>query len=719
MNEAAAQTEREPRNDSPRVRTAIAVLMMRFPRIDETFILREIVELERVGQPVLVVPLLHGDTRVVHEEARPWVKRALYTPLFSAAIAGSNAAMFLRAPLRYLRLLFGLIAAGIIRPSTLIRTLALFPKCVHLARVLPRMGIRHVHAHFASHATTAAYIMSSLSDITYSFTVHGPDVFVHRVLLREKIARAKFVRAISTFNKAFLCGLYPVLTESKVEVVHSGVNPDVYAEGAVQPHDGARIRLISVAALTPQRGFPFLIEACARLAKAGLDFDCNIVGSGPLLETTRHWIADHGLADRVHLLGPRPQHEVAQLMREADIFVLPSIIATDGQMDGIPLSLMEAMAAGKPVVASSISGIPELVTSEVSGILVDAAYPGKLADAVLRLAADPALRDRLGRAGQVKVRRDFHIHRTAEQLVSLLDRQGHVNDVQPSTADRVRSLRWSRLGTVAVGVRKVHELADAFVAEVAISDGVNRKDAIVRRPRASADESESALDRARAEFEVLSTLRQTMGPENAYTVPRLLMFDEPNAALVLERADGKSLAAALTAGNLFKAGTWLRLMQSNTRGDGDGRYVLTAVVVLAQRHLDLVSAGDRVIAARREAIVDRLRELETRLAQKETLVVGQHGSFAPRNIFIGERRVDVVDFGSYREGLPMEDVAEMLLHVERPELRTAFLDGWGGTVDEDALRLFTITRALRMLARGGVDSARRAALRKVIARAMS
>src|SRR5690242_14669645 len=86
VNETAAQTEREPRNDSPRVRTAIAVLMMRFPRIDETFILREIVELERVGQPVLVVPLLHGDTRVVHEEARPWVKRALYMPLFSAAI---------------------------------------------------------------------------------------------------------------------------------------------------------------------------------------------------------------------------------------------------------------------------------------------------------------------------------------------------------------------------------------------------------------------------------------------------------------------------------------------------------------------------------------------------------------------------------------------------------------------------------------------------------
>ncbi len=717
MNEAAAQTEREPRVDAPRMRTAIAVLMMRFPRIDETYILREIVELERVGQPVLVVPLLHGDTKVVHEEARPWVKRALYTPLFSFAIARANATMFLRYPLRYLRLLFALIASTIIRPSTLIRTLALFPKSVHLALELPRMGIRHLHAHFASHATTAAYIIASLSDITYSFTVHGPDVFVHRVLLREKIAKAKFIRAISTFNKAFLCGLYPALTENKIDVVHSGVNPGVYAES--ERREDSRIRLLSVAALTAHRGFPFLIEACARLAKSELDFECNIVGSGPLLATTRQWIADHGLADRVHLLGPRPQHEVAQLMRETDIFVLPSIIATDGQMDGIPLSLMEAMAAGKPVVASSISGIPELVTNDVSGVLVDAAYASRLADAVLRLAADPELRERLGRAGQLKVRRDFDIRRTAEQLAALFDRQERVNDVQRSTADRVRSLNWSRLGTVAVGVRKVHERSDAFVAEVAISDGVNRKDVIVRRPRAAADASESALDRARAEFEVLSTLRQTMGPENAYTVPRLLMFDEPNAALVVERADGKSLAAALTAGNLFKAGTWLRLMQSHTRGDDDGRCVLTAVLFLAQRHLDLAAAGDRVIRTRREAILERMRALETRIAMKETPVVGQHGNFAPHNIFIGERRVDVIDFACYREGLPIEDVAEMLLHVERPELRQAFLDGWGGTIDEDAMRLFTITRALRALAGGGVDRARRAALRKVIAKAMA
>ena len=720
MTKTAAKTERDDRaSHEPSVRTAIAVLMMRFPRIDETFILREINELERSGQPVLVVPVLRDQQRIVHEEAKPWVKRALYTPFLSAAIIRSNAIAFFRDPLRYLRLFFGLIGATLIRPSTLIRTLALFPKSVHLAVELPKRGIKHVHAHFATHATTVAYIIAGLSDITYSFTVHGPDVFVHRVLLREKIEKAKFIRAISTFNKAFLSGLYPVATDGKIEVVHSGVNPDIYADAAAStgPHP-PRTQLLSVAGLTPSRGFPFLIDACARLAKSGVDFECNIVGDGPLREVTEQWITQHGLSERVHLLGARPQHEVAKLMGETDIFILPSIIALDGQMDGIPVSLMEAMAAGKPVVASSISGIPELVKHDVSGILVDAAYAGRLADAVRKLIDDPQYRERLGRAGQLKVRRDFDIRQSARTLVALFDRQGEINDVQPKTADRVRKLNWSRLETTTVGVRRVHERPDAWMAEVAISDGANRRDVIVRRPR-----GEDAVERARAEFEVLSTLRQSMGPENldetraaAYTVPRLLMFDEPNAALVVERADGRSMAGMMRASALFKAGTWLRIMQKHTRADEDGRHVLTAILLIAQRDLDLAIAGDVTLRRQRYKILARLQELETRVASTKIPVVGQHGHFVPHNVFIGDRRVDVIDFGCYREGLALEDVAQMLLHVDRPELRRAFLEGYGGPVDEDALRLFTMTKALELLARGGIDRKMR---KKLVGKALA
>lgn len=708
-------SEARRRKSPPRIRTAIAILMMRFPRIDETFILREITELERHGQPVLVVPLLPGAERVVHEEAKSWVKRALYTPFLSWRIVRSNVKAFFRSPLTYLRLLFRLIVTTIVRPSTLIRTLVLFPKSVHLAVVLPTLGIKHVHAHFASHATTAAYIIASLSRITYSFTVHGPDVFVHRVLLREKIAHAKFIRSISLFNKAFLCGLYPTLTEGKIAVVHSGVNPDVYEEAAAESErePPRRLRILSVAALTPSRGFPFLIDACARLAKAGLDFECDIVGDGPLRATSEAWIVQHGLADRVRLLGARPQHEVARLMGATDIFVLPSIIALDGQMDGIPISLMEAMAAGKPVIASSISGIPELVQNGISGILVDAAYAGRLAEAVQRLAADPQLRDRLGRAGQLKVRRDFDVRQTAAALVGLFDGQKRVNDVRQTIADRVRSLKWDRLEARAVGVRRVHQRSDAFVAEVQISDGVDRKDVIVRRPR-----GEDAPARLRNEFEVLSTLRQSMGADAQYTVPRLLMFDEPHGSLVIERADGRALASCMRENTMREAGAWLRALQQHTRGDEDGRYLLTAVLILAQRDLDLAVAGEPSLRRQHQAILERMHELEARVAEKPLPAVGQHGNFRPHNIYIGEQRVSVVDFGAYREGLPAEDVAQLLLFVEREDLRRAFLDGYG-EVDPDALRLFTITKALELLARSGATPRERKKLRRLVGKALA
>lgn len=730
----------------PRVRTAIAVIMTRFPKIDETFILREINELERAGQPVLVVPLLRGESKVVHEEAKPWVRRALFTPFLSPAILLSNLLIFLRGPKAYLKLLMTLIGGTFFRPSTLIRTLALFPKSVHLARILPQRGIRHVHSHFATHATTMAYIIASLSDITYSFTVHGPDVFVHRMLLAEKIAKAKFIRSISTFNKAFLCGLYPVLTDGKIEVVHSGVNPEVYsraAEEASEEQPVRRAQILSVAALSPSRGFPFLVDACARLLKSGVDAECKIVGAGKLRAVTEAWIAEHGMAERVQLLGLQPQHEVARLMGECDIFVLPSIIALDGQMDGIPLSLMEAMAAGKPVIASGISGIPELVKHNVNGILVDAAHPERVAQAIRTLVGDPQLRQRLGRAGQLKVRNEFDIRKLAERLVGLFDRHIAASEESTTTAQRIARLTWSRLNTIGLGVRRVHERGDSYVAEVTITDGISKREVIVRQHRDVDDES-SPLERARREFEVLSTLRQSMSPEVpdstngiAFTVPRVVMFDEPHAALVVERADGTSLAGHLRSpranrhvGPLRKAGAWLRAMQEQTRTDDDGRHVLTAIILLALRDLDLAAFADRSLRRMHGGIVEALHALEAKLADRPVSAVGQHGDYQPDHIFIGERRVDVIDFGCYREGLPLEDVAQMLMHLElrfrgrKLEKATrSFLEGYAGATDPDALRLFRITKALQLLAHGtngdGFAAARqRRILRKIITRSL-
>jgi colanic acid/amylovoran biosynthesis glycosyltransferase len=748
--ESASQARTDEPAAEPRVRGAIAVLMLRFPHIADTFLLREINELERQGQPVVVVPALHGDGKIVHEEAKPWISRALFTPLFSWEIVRANFKVFLKQPGNYLRVLSKLVLGTVVRPSTLLRTLALFPKSVHLATILPERGVRHLHAHFATHATTMAYIIASLTDLTYSFTVHGPDVFVHRLLLREKIRRAKFVRTISVFNKAFLSGLYPEETHGKIEVVRTGVNPDVYEEAAseqaAQPK--ARPLVLAVAELTPSRGFPYLVDACARLVKAGMDVECRIVGEGPLRTVTEQWIAEHGIADHVFLVGAQPQHEVAALMGQSDVFVLPSIVATDGQMDGIPVSLMEAMAAGKPVIASSISGIPELVHHEVSGLLVDAAHPERVAQAITRLVRDPALSERMGRAGQQKVRQFYDVRRNIASLVKLLDK--HEQGDMAAGADWIASLNWSRLNATAVGVRRVHDRTDTDVAEVTISDGVAKRDVIVRRPSADLDDESSPLERARAEFEVISTLSQTLGAAEGertaggtrYAVPRLLMYDEPNATLVFERADGRSLSGILrkertnrrTLEAVRKAGTWLRLMQNHTMSQGDGRYVLTAVVYLALRDLDLACAAEQSLRSLHTGITDRIRELETRVAENTVRVVGQHGDFRADNIYIGDKRVDVTSFSRFREGLPLEDIAQFLLdleiacdlpfrHVRAIQLREAFLAGYGmsyAEIDGEELQLLTMAKALQMLAHGGSESKEtRTALRKIIRRSLA
>ena len=711
----------------PRVRNAIAVLVTSFPRIDETFILREINELERHGQPVVLVPLLRDHGRIVHEEAKPWVGRALYMPLLSGVIVRANLKRMLRHPRRYFSLLGRLIAGTMFRPSVLVRTLALFPKSVYLADLLPRLGVRHLHAHFAVHPATMAYIAHFFSNVTYSFTAHGPDVFVHRLLLREKIARAKFVRTVSTFTKAFMAGLYPVESDGKIEVVHVGVNPTVYAEEASRASKGGtRTRLLSVASLTGAKGFTFLVDAVARLVGEGADLECTIVGDGPMRDVIRARIEQHGLADRIRMTGALPQHEVARLIADCDIFVLPSVIAYNGQMDGIPISLMEAMAAGRPVVASAISGIPELVQHGVSGVLVDATHPERIASSVRMLMEDPELRARMGAAGQARVREAFDVSRAAAELISHFDRHEKVRAVPDR---RFATLDWQELRTCAVGVRRIRERAASVVGELTITDGISWRDVVVKQQKVSDEENQEAVRRARAEFEVLTRLRASLDlPDDAvsgvvYSVPRVVVFDEPRAAIVMSRAVGKPLDALIrsvrkrgTAGRLFvplrRAGAWLRRMQSATRSGEDGRHLLTAVVVLAMRDLSIAAVSDRKLRKQQERVVETLQSLEARVAEKPLPVVGSHGDYRPANIFVGPRRVDVIDFETYREGVPVEDVGAFLVHLNLgfaypvlrrllPRLEQAFLEGYGPAdeLDADALRLFKIVRALQLLAR--------------------
>lgn len=421
-----AQLDSGPPSPQPTPDTVpVAVLMSRFPSVTETFILREMIEMERQGQCVRLVPMLKESPPVLHEEAKPWTSRALYTPYMSAKIAASNVRAFLRSPLRYTWLYWRLLFGTLLRPVTLAKTVALFPKSVFIAEQLQREGIRHIHAHYASFPATMALIISSLSNITFSFTVHAHDIQVDRSLLRWKIREARFIRSISAFNKRFLEGLYPREAAGKIEVIHVGITPQTYEERAAQYANvtSAIPRLLCVAAHKPYKGLPVLIEACRLLKSEGVAFRCEVIGDGPMRGELQQMIADAGVQDVIELVGPKPQDEVARMMAESSFFVLPSIVAADGQMEGIPVALMEAMASSRAVISTALSGIPELIDDGVNGLIVPPSDPLALAAAMKQLIEQPQLARAMGARGPEKVRAEFTIDTCVKRLIALRARE--------------------------------------------------------------------------------------------------------------------------------------------------------------------------------------------------------------------------------------------------------------------------------------------------------
>jgi glycosyltransferase involved in cell wall biosynthesis len=393
--------------------------MSRFPKVTETFIHYEILALEARGVAVDVHPLLRERTSVVHPEAERLLQRIRFHPFLSMPIVASNLRFLVRRPVAYLRCLAEVLGGTLGSFNFFLGALGVFPKSVRFAEEMQRNGVTHVHAHFATHPTVTALIIHRLTGIPYSFTVHGHDLHVEKRMLDRKVDASAFVVAISDYNRETMVDFCGDDARRKIHVVHCGVDADVFEYRERPAHDGP-LRLMNIGRFDEVKGHEYLVEACARLKERGVDFRCDIVGDGPRRGRIQERIEAAGLGDRVVILGAQPRPEVARLLREADVFVLPSVMAANGEREGIPVALMEAMVAGLPVVSTVLSGIPELVESGTSGWLVPPRDADALADALQRLADDPELRLRLGRAGHRKVREEFDLADNVDRLAGLL-----------------------------------------------------------------------------------------------------------------------------------------------------------------------------------------------------------------------------------------------------------------------------------------------------------
>jgi colanic acid/amylovoran biosynthesis glycosyltransferase len=438
-------------------RCRVAYMMSRFPKITETFILFEMLAVERLGVEVEVYPLLkarntatHPEGATVwgkflellrpparqaamHPEAKPFVARAHYSPLISPAILWANLVLLALHPLRYCGALATFIRTNLGSLNYLLGGLVLFPKTVYLARHMQRNGVTHLHAHFGNHPAAMAWVVHRLVGIPYSFTAHGADIQVDQHMLREKVMEASFVATISNYNVEFLVEHCGEDARRRIRVVRCGVDTEVFhpqpktAAAADQDLEAGRersLRIVCVGTLYEVKGHAYLIEACELLAQSGFDFECRLVGDGPLLSELRERVQRAGLAERVLFLGRRTRDEIAALLRESDVLVAPSIPTSSGRREGIPVVLMEAMASGLAVVGSDISGIPELIDHGVNGQLCPPRDAKALADQLRSLAADRETLRKMGEAARAKVLREYHQPTNAARLIRLFQQQG-------------------------------------------------------------------------------------------------------------------------------------------------------------------------------------------------------------------------------------------------------------------------------------------------------
>ncbi len=404
---------------SPDAPARIAYLMSAFPTVTETFILFEILELERGGTPVEIFPLRPSGELGAHPEADALARRTRYARLVSRRTLAAQLHWLRRSPGAYLGVWAAALRHNIRSRPFLLRAVVTVPLAARFAREAEELGVTHVHAHWATHPALAAFTMGRLTGLPYSFTAHAHDIYVDRSMLREKIREAAFVVTISEFNRRLLGDLYGRAAAAKTSVIRCGVDLTAFSPRPPRA-EGAPFTVACVAGLREKKGQLHLVDAVGRLRDEGVHVRCLLVGDGEMQAAIEARIAELGLGDRVELLGRRSRDEVSAILQETDVMALPSVTTGDGDMEGIPVALMEALASGVPVVASRLSGIPELVEDGVTGFLVPEGDAAALAAAIRSAHDDPGRAAAMAAAGRERVLDAYELTRNTDELRRLL-----------------------------------------------------------------------------------------------------------------------------------------------------------------------------------------------------------------------------------------------------------------------------------------------------------
>ena len=400
----------------------IACIAQEFPYLTETFVYREVIALRQHGVRVVTLSNHRASIDELPAEARDMVASTYYIlPVNILKLLAAHLYFILRRPRAYFPTLMLIFTETSRKPDIWLQNIKHFVGAVYLAYQIRDQHITHIHAHFSTNPASFALYISTLFGIGFSFTVHN-YIFWKRLLLNSKLKRADFIACISEYSRDALLGYAPEADREKISpklhIVHCGVNPqDFHIDDPVRHTPPV---ILCAAQFEARKGMPYLIEACHVLKKRGVDVQCILAGDGRQYEELAALIKKLELDDRVRLIGAYFQDQMTDLFRQADLFVLPCIITDSGDRDGIPVVLMEAMAAGIPVISTRVSGIPELIDHMQNGILVEQRDPEALADAITLLLNDEALYATFREQARRKIQQAFDLHTSADLLIRLL-----------------------------------------------------------------------------------------------------------------------------------------------------------------------------------------------------------------------------------------------------------------------------------------------------------
>jgi glycosyltransferase involved in cell wall biosynthesis len=390
----------------------VAYLFERFPSFGQTFCYREVAELERQGMQVEVFSI----RRPTNEPEQNWdkqiVDRVHYLPEEKALVAEVDSALRKKAVSTEVR---DAVQQWGRQPDFL----RLY-QAIHIGTRMQQNGLQHLHAHFAGMAARTAFWVGRFFGIPYSFTAHANDIFAPRdfvVSLSKLIEGAAAVVTVSDYSASDLKARFPG-SAHKVHRIYNGV--DLSRFHPPDPGSGTPA-IVSIGRLIEKKGFSDLISACGLLTSRRRRFVCEIIGEGPLEEALRAQIASESVEGCVRLAGPQTQAQIALRLAHATIFVLPCTREADGGMDNLPTVIMEAMAAGLPVISTPLGGIPEMVEHDVNGELVPERDPAAICAAMERLISDPQRARRLGDRGRQVAREKFSIERSGRELRELFE----------------------------------------------------------------------------------------------------------------------------------------------------------------------------------------------------------------------------------------------------------------------------------------------------------